>query len=1768
MNIKKKLLWLMSLLLVCSGIKAADVADVNGKKYSSFSSAVTDWLKYSLFTDNKAKTLKLLANVEYSSSITLGTGVLSARTIDLNGHSITVTGSGHGFIVKNSALALNLVDSRPSEGTHYYYIGADNLAHVCESTDPEYTSAADDKKGSFTGGYITGGNLTSAGDDDGMITVGLGAFAMTGGTIIGNYSSQHGGAVTVSGGATFNMSGGNIIGNKAGVSGNAVYVSGTVLSNFNMNGGTIRNNSNGNHNAGDAAIYQDETLANIRLSGGTISNNYWGVNCDDKGTVSITGPVNVTGNVKGIGGWGTLELQGNPTIANNTDGVTKTNVVVPSGKTIDITDALSNSTPIGITMETPEDEVFTSSLSGRGNASNFSSDNPAYPVGLNASNEAILVVPKVADVDGKTYGSLSAALDDWDSNTTLKLLTDVTTDEALSVSLLSNNKTLDLNGYGLTMTASDASVISLTTGNLTIKDSRPAEGTHYYYIGADNLGHLCEATDPAYTAAAADKKGSFTGGYITGTNHTSALLLAGAITVNVGTLTMTGGTIIGNYCNRHGAVALNGGTFNMSGGNIIGNKAGVSGNAVYIGLTSSFNMTGGTITNNSNGNLDEEDAAVYLNGTSFNMSAGEISHSYWGVSSDNSGTIVIKGSSTITNNTKGIGGWNAMELQDSPFISGNMDGSTASNLHVPDGKTISITGTLSNATPIGITMESYENEVFTSGLPGKGNESNFENDDPAYPVTLSASNEARIVVPIVADVDGTKYRTLEAAVDDWNTTSLSSKTLTLLADAKTDETISLGLLVVTERTFDLNGYGVTMTATGKSLFSKNNTAKLILKDSRPTEGTHYYYIGADNLAHLCESTDPAYTATDADKRGSFTGGYLTGANLTAAGDNEGTITVSLGTIEMTGGTIIGNYSSKNGGAVVAAGSSAITVGTFTMSGGNIIGNKAGVSGNAVAATGYGKFELTGGAIISNNNGSGNAGDAAVSGADNTTVTLSGGEISHSFTGVSSSGDVTINGDVAITGNRQGIANWGTLNLSGNPDISDNTNGTTKTNLVVPTGKTITVTAALSNTNAIGITMETPDDEVFTSGLSGKGNASNFASDNIAYTVDVNSASEAVLAKILKNIDSEYTIVEIEEAVYDGGKKTPVVKVYDKSLPEGSQLLTEGTDYTLSYTTNEGGDPTKPNYVNANSYNDDVIIQGIGLYYGSVTGTFVINQRPLTDAQTIVTVNTPLTYNGADQNVTVTVQYDNGIDPAFTIDAANYDFEPKTVKEVGQHNIVITAIDNSNLTGNITKVLQVTGKDMSVYESHFTINPDPIPTQILLENMTEVTPAVTVTDNDTKEKLVKNTHYSLTYTGNNAEGNATLTITGLAPYYTGTITRTFDVVKEFFETAGISYHVTSPTTATVGKADNTLAVPDSPADVVVPATVTNADTGIEFQVTGIGSGAFASTNITSVTLPASISSIQPGAFEGADNLQWVDMHTANGFTIDNVNRTATTSPFFGVPKQALVYVCGKSIPSQNYVFYIDSEFICENFVIYDDLSGSQEQYQDAGDYKWPITVPMDFTAKKVVNTRQLTGTHFYTICLPYSLQLPATMEAYTLIGSSTKHLGFTALESDVTLEAYKPYLVKALTSGHLLYAKNVKVYASPAESEMYKLLGAGPVQSGNAYFYGTMRYMGTTSPQADGLYIMQSSGEWSKIEIAQDYDPATGKGICILPMRAYIKMDSPMMARHLTATYTNGIEEMTTADECETPVYNLQGMKINRANAKGVVIVNGKKVWVK
>ncbi len=49
---------------------------------------------------------------------------------------------------------------------------------------------------------------------------------------------------------------------------------------------------------------------------------------------------------------------------------------------------------------------------------------------------------------------------------------------------------------------------------------------------------------------------------------------------------------------------------------------------------------------------------------------------------------------------------------------------------------------------------------------------------------------------------------------------------------------------------------------------------------------------------------------------------------------------------------------------------------------------------------------------------------------------------------------------------------------------------------------------------------------------------------------------------------------------------------------------------------------------------------------------------------------------------------------------------------------------------------------------------------------------------------------------------------------------------------------------------------------------------------------------------------------------------------------------------------------------------------------------------------------------------------------------------------------------------------------------------------------------------------------------------------------------------------VTGTYSNGIEELNNTEELNVPVYNVQGMKIDRSRAHGLVIVGGKKVVVK
>ena len=181
--------------------------------------------------------------------------------------------------------------------------------------------------------------------------------------------------------------------------------------------------------------------------------------------------------------------------------------------------------------------------------------------------------------------------------------------------------------------------------------------------------------------------------------------------------------------------------------------------------------------------------------------------------------------------------------------------------------------------------------------------------------------------------------------------------------------------------------------------------------------------------------------------------YLGSGNLTIQDTSSTDVTQQ--------GRITGGRNTFNSGAItVLAGS------TLTMTGGNITGNKSDMNGGAVALSGSSRFTMSGGSIHNNEN-SGN-----ISPFD--TPEGNGGgvmvfpEASFTMTG----GSITGNKAQSTIGKTQqaiggGVAVWGTFNVSGPVNISDNvvtTNGNSivsNVGLSGPTWININVTGSLN-----------------------------------------------------------------------------------------------------------------------------------------------------------------------------------------------------------------------------------------------------------------------------------------------------------------------------------------------------------------------------------------------------------------------------------------------------------------------------------------------------------------------------------------------------------------------------------------------------------------------------------------------------------------------------------------------------------------------------------
>ena len=465
-------------------------------------------------------------------------------------------------------------------------------------------------------------------------------------------------------------------------------------------------------------------------------------------------------------------------------------------------------------------------------------------------------------------------------------------------------------------------------------------------------------------------------------------------------------------------------------------------------------------------------------------------------------------------------------------------------------------------------------------------------------------------------------------------------------------------------------------------------------------------------------------------------------------------------------------------------------------------------------------------------------------------------------------------------------------------------------------------------------------------------------------------------------------------VYDGTLKTYITNFTSNcSLKAGSltgNTATNAGSYTATISSQCYGHP-----IDKGSYTYEEF------HVGSVSYNWTILPRPLTDAGVTITTK-DVTWTGNDIDITSAYEpivYNNGTTDYTLVKGTDYDVyttiqnSPNNVKDAGRYTIVF--VGKGNYAGTVTKTFDVK-KDLATAATDGILTYD-IPTQIMLyqNNVTVVADIANATytlnklniqikDANSHELLYEGEDYTLAYyseynsetdntpivadhpeqltltqTGNptssetgNMEKMYIVRITGKGTKYTGSKNLYFYTLAEYQKTVAnasdadphkiLWYRISTtnpgyPTNTTPGanslstaKGQVTVGAPIGAAidketnKLTIPAdhkaTVGNmTDPGILFDVVGIENYSFA----------------------GCSVLRWIDSKIpAATWTPISLDRTVPDSPFFGVPKPALVYLFGTTVTGENYVYKFGTDDLrCAQYRIYEDITGQQTLYSE-------------------------------------------------------------------------------------------------------------------------------------------------------------------------------------------------------------------------------------
>ena len=538
---------------------------------------------------------------------------------------------------------------------------------------------------------ISGNKATKSGGGIYMSTLAdwtASSLTMSGGEISQNIAGTDGGGIEVYGGGV-TMTGGKISGNTAGTNGGGV----DAENRFTMSGGTISDNKATTGDGG--GVCQSNNTGTFTMSGGEISNNtaagsgggvqaggYVFLMSDD---AKISGNT-ATGNGGGVNVSGTygLRIAGGASVLDNSCNGKVNNVYLPSGETIKITDKLTGIKSIGVKVVTlPTAENNSIAFAG------------GYDTYLVDDNDAAAF-----SIDG--YED-NANYNVWYNGGNLNLYYGEVHKHTVCV--------------GTNCTDSHAEVVWEPISDETaLRGIDTTKGKYYYLTGDIELAK----DKPWYPAdgVVLDLCGHSIIGdlsYVIQSykNVTFTLTDCKGDTGNYGKITHPEGGEGGP-----GIYVDQGTNFYFYGGCITGNDSSDG----VVNVFGNFYMYGGEISDNADDtHTSTSQAAVYVQecGT-FDMSGGRITGNSV---KRGCGGVYVKGAITVSGDAQ---------------ITGNQENGKTSNVYLKNGKSITVSGALSEFARIGVTSEdSKPVKIATATTDNWIKDGNFITDSSLYKVTVS-----------------------------------------------------------------------------------------------------------------------------------------------------------------------------------------------------------------------------------------------------------------------------------------------------------------------------------------------------------------------------------------------------------------------------------------------------------------------------------------------------------------------------------------------------------------------------------------------------------------------------------------------------------------------------------------------------------------------------------------------------------------------------------------------------------------------------------------------------------------------------------------------------------------------------------------------------------------------------------------------------------------------------------------------------------------------